>query len=302
VVTGRGEGLGGEGIHHCFLEGGRDPVDRDWLVSRAIALDLAQHGRLETGEAEIVGTRRARSREPRRRRRVARRRADGGSTRIWQAEQPPDLVERLARRVVDGLAEQRVAPMVVHQHELGVAAADDEAEQRERRFGRLRGRGIAFEQPVGVDMTLDMVHADEGQIVAHRQRLGDVDADQQRADQAGPARHRHRVEILPAGTGLLERRLEGGHDPAQLLAGGHLRHDPAGGRVQGHLARDLVRLDAPPADHDGHAGLVARRLDRQDPRAAHPASRSRSAAMIELMTSSPSSGVVITSASSPSSV
>ena len=143
---------------------------------------------------------------------------------------------------------------------------------------------------------------DQGQVVADRQRLGDVDADQQRADQARTAGHGHRVEILPAGPGLLEGRLEGGHDPAQLLAGGHLRHDAAGGGVQGHLAGDLVRLDPAAADDDRHAGLVARRLDRQDARAAHPASRSRSVCMMDCMAGSVSSGVVITSASSPSSV
>ena len=37
---------------------------------------------------------------------------DGRATRVRQAEQPPDLVERLAGRVVDGLAEQPVVQVV----------------------------------------------------------------------------------------------------------------------------------------------------------------------------------------------
>ena len=58
---------------------------------------------------------------------------DRRAARIRQLEQPPDLVEGLPGRVVDRLAEQRVAPVVVHQDQLRVPAAHHEAEQRKRR-------------------------------------------------------------------------------------------------------------------------------------------------------------------------
>ncbi len=48
--------------------------------------------------------------------------------------------------------------------------------------------------------------------------------------------------------------------------------------MQRDLGRDLVGLDPASTDHHGHPGLVARRLDRQDPRPAHRSSRARSRA------------------------
>ena len=138
-----------------------------------------------------------------------------------------------------------------------MATTDHEAEQRERRLGGLRGRGVAVEQPVRVDVALDVVHADERQVVRDRQRLGDVDSNQQRANQARAVGHRDGVKVLPAGPRLLERGVERGNDPAQLLPRGNFRDDAAGRRVQRDLARHLVGLDPATADHDRHSGLVA---------------------------------------------
>ncbi len=132
---------------------------------------------------------------------------------------------------------RRVAAVIVHEDQLRVAAADHQAEEREGRLGGQRLARPGIGQPVGVDVALDVVHADQRQVVRDAQRLGEVHADQQRADQAGAAGHRHRVEVVPVRTGLVSSaRLQGRDDPAQLLARGHLRHDPAGGGVQRDLA------------------------------------------------------------------
>ena len=151
-----------------------------------------------------------------------------------------------------------------------------------------------------------VVHRDEGQVLGDRQRLRHVDPHQQRADQPRPAGHRHGVEVVPADLGLLHGGADGGHDPAQLLSRGDLRHDPTGRGVQGDLGRDLVRSDPAPSAHHRHAGLVAAGLDGQHRRAAHgaslPPARSRSDASVARMAGLDSSGVVITRASSPSSL
>ena len=106
MVARRRHGLRGERVDDGLLEGGGDPVDRDRLVPGAVPLHLAQDRGLEPREAEVVRARGACAREPGRRRCVPRGGADGGAARIRQAEQPPDLVERLARRVVDRLAQE----------------------------------------------------------------------------------------------------------------------------------------------------------------------------------------------------
>ena len=61
--------------------------------------------------------------------------ADRRSARVAEAEQPADLVERLAGGVVDGRAEQPIGQVVAHLGEERVAAGHDERDEREDRIG-----------------------------------------------------------------------------------------------------------------------------------------------------------------------
>ena len=83
---------------------------------------------------------------------LAREPIDRGTARVAEPEEAGDLVERLARRVVDRLAEHAVAPVAVHRDEQRVAAGDDERD--ERRFER---RVLDHRR---VEVRLVMVHAD----------------------------------------------------------------------------------------------------------------------------------------------
>jgi hypothetical protein len=98
-------------------------------------LDVPGDGTLETGEREVVAVlvEVAAGQGPRERDRrgvaVARDAVDVRATGIGQAEQAGDLVERLTRRVVDRLAEQRDAgDDVVDEQDLGVPAADQQCD------------------------------------------------------------------------------------------------------------------------------------------------------------------------------
>ena len=110
---------------------------------------------------------------------------DRRPARVAEAEQPAHLVERLARRVVDGRAEQPVREVVAHLDEERVPARHDQRDQRERRRLALRLAGI--QQPARVDVALEVVDRDQRLAVRPGERLGEVDADQQRA-RRGPAR------------------------------------------------------------------------------------------------------------------
>ena len=306
MLFGRGHRLAGQHINHRLLESGRQAIDRQRLTTLAIGRHRAQNGGLQPGEAEVVATRGPGSREAGRRPSVARRGADRRPPRIGQAEQATDLVKGLPGRIIQGLAEEPIAPVIEHQHQLRMPAADDQAEQRERRLGREWLDAGEIGQPVGIDVALDVIDRHERQVMGRRHRLGDADADQQRADQAGPVGDGHRIEIGPSHAGLLERRLHGRDDPAQLLTGRHLRHDAAGRRVERDLGGDLVRLDAPAAVDYGNPGLVAAGLDGQHPWPAHPSSnsarRARSASITERIDAPSNSEVVMMKASSPSSL
>src|SRR5207249_11036745 len=63
---------------------------------------------------------------------------DRGPARVAEPQQLGDLVERLADGVVPRAAEAAVVARATHQAEAGVAARDDEAEERER--DRIVGR------------------------------------------------------------------------------------------------------------------------------------------------------------------
>ena len=67
---------------------------------------------------------------------------DGGPTRIAEVEEAGDLVEGLAGGVVDGLAEQPVAPVALHRHEHRVAAGHEEHDERQLEVGLLEERGV----------------------------------------------------------------------------------------------------------------------------------------------------------------
>ena len=84
---------------------------------------------------------------------------DRRSARIAEPEQPADLVERLARGVVEGRAEQPVREVVAHLGEERVPARDDQRDEREDRIGTVVLARIV--EPRGVDVALEMVDADQ---------------------------------------------------------------------------------------------------------------------------------------------
>ncbi len=146
--------------------------------------------------------------------------------------------------------------MVGHQDQLGVAAAHHQAEIREP-------EGILFRQ-ASVQMSRQMVHRDQRLVLGQRQRLGGLDPDDQRTDQAGTGRDGDRVDSAPVRTGFSERLLDDRNHRLELQPGGDLRHHAARGAVHVDLGADDVRLHASPVRDHGGRGFVARGLDGED--------------------------------------
>ena len=101
---------------------------------------------------------------------------DGGSAGVPESQDPGHLVERLAGGVVTGAAQEQVVAVVPHQDEVGVAAGGDEAEA-----GKLGARVLrAFlDQPVSVDVALQVIDSKQGQFVGQGEGLGHTNADEQ---------------------------------------------------------------------------------------------------------------------------
>ena len=150
-------------------------------VAAALA-QLRHHCRLQAGEREVeVAAVQQRPRQIERRRIAERRQPrERRPTGIRQTHHLGRLVEGLAGRVVDGLAEQRVAPHVVDAHQLRVPARDEQRDERKaRRIGREKRRQqVAFE----------VVHAERRLAERRGERTGDARADEQRPGQARAAR------------------------------------------------------------------------------------------------------------------
>ncbi len=191
---------------------------------------------------------------------------------IGQAQEAADLVERLARRVVDRLAEEPVRQVVAHLDEKRVAAGHDQGDEGEDR--RLAFRLAGIEQPGRVQVSLEVIDADERLVVDERERLGEIDPDEERAGETRSVRDRDRVHIRDGDAGTGEGLVEDRDDPAKMGACGDLGDDAAGRRVQRGLAGDDVGVDSPAALDDGDPRFVARRFDGQDQRPAHRGSAS----------------------------
>jgi hypothetical protein len=115
-------------------------------------------------------------------------------------------------------------------------------------------------------MSLEVVDPDEWLVVDPRQRLREVQPDEERSGEARAVCHRDRVDVVDRDVRVAERFVEDGDDPAEVGPRGDLGDDPAGRgveRASGSRRRSTGSRAA--ADHRD-PGLVAGRLDGEDHR------------------------------------
>ena len=228
-----------------------------------LRLGPSQHGGLQAAEAEV-------QRVPDPRPRQVGFQPDGSlgvllylrSARESESQHARRLVERLARRVVSRSAYQRVVAVALHQNQVGMPARGYQAHQRE---AGPRFRVNALFQPGGVHVALQVVDADERQVVRQRQPLRGVHPDQERARQSGPVRDRHAVQFGQLHARLLHRLSDHRQQRLHMLARGYLRHDAAVLGVHLHLCGDHVGDDISPVLDDRRRRLVAGCLYAQYP-------------------------------------
>src|SRR5436190_3555541 len=116
----------------------------------------------------------------------------------------------------------------------------------------------------GIDMSLDVVDADERDVERPCKRLGITNAYKQRADQSGPLSNGERLDVLQLDGRFCERLLDNGLDLFEVFTRGKLGHHAAPRAMQIDLRGDNRRNDLASVTHDGGRGLVARAFDSQD--------------------------------------
>src|SRR5438874_2385457 len=230
---------------------------RDGYLRAAMAQDV-ERGRAD--HRAVVGAE-SRTRHAEGMADASRDRLDDGTAGESEVEKPRDLVEGLACGVVNGPAERSKTAMRLHEDEIAVCAAHHEHDRGE--LG-LRRNVLGLVQPVRVHVALEMVHSHERQTSREREAPRVVRTDQKATDEPGPHRRGDGVDLREL-TARVAQRLLGEHiERTEVLACRDLRDD-APGILMDQLRRDDVRTGPPPILDDRDAGLIARRLDREDP-------------------------------------
>ena len=171
---------------------------------------------------------------------------------IAEPEQLGHLVVRLARRVVPRAADQLVAP----------GCSERDTGSCGRRTRRAPPPAAAARRAASTSDSMWPARWCTGTSGMPRDqatRLRERHADQQRADEPRPLRHRDRPEVRSATPRLLERALDDAADVAQVLARRQLRHDAAPLPMDRGLRGDDVRAHRP-------GPLRRRRFPRSRPR------------------------------------
>jgi hypothetical protein len=111
---------------------------------------------------------------------------------------------------------------------------------------------------------MEVVDRDERQPPCPGERLRRGQPDEQRPDQAGPARDRDPVDVVEPRTGLLQRLPDHRRDQLEMPPRRDFRHDAAEARVQVGLRGDDVGADRTVLGDQRCRRLVARRLEAED--------------------------------------
>ena len=155
--------------------------------------------------------------------------------------------------------QRRYSRDAAHQHQLGVAAGNEQ-----QQIGKCEAVGQARRQGVALQM-VDRVERLSG---GARQRLARHQADDETADEAGSRGCGDRVDIRQLAAALRQRLADQPVEDLDMGARGDFRHDAAEGGVflelrADHVGDDPAATVIPALDHGG-GGLVAARLDAED--------------------------------------
>ena len=250
------QGLGRQHVDDGLLGGRRHVGPRGLVDGRRQLAHLGHDRRLQAGEREVeiaavqqgpgqrIGFRVAVVGQP----------GQGRPAGVAQAQQLGTLVEGLAGRVVDGLAQQRVLAHVGHVHELRMATRHQQRDEGKRRrvVGQERRQQVAFE----------VVDAQHGPPQRRAQRHCHTGTHQQRAGQPRPAGVGHEVDLVQAARGLGQHLAGQRQHALHMVARGQFGHHAAERGMHVHLRvqglRPQLRQAVGASLDQRHAGFVTR--------------------------------------------
>src|SRR5438067_1074858 len=96
-------------------------------------------------------------------------------------------------------------------------------------------------QPAGVNMSFNVIDANERYAERQGQHFRAADADEQGTDQARRVMHRHAADLVQPYVGLFECLVDDGKKALQMSPGGYLWNNPAETGMQIGLGSDDTR-------------------------------------------------------------
>ena len=170
------------------------------------------------------------------------------ASRVAEPEQPRPLVERLARGIVEGRAEDLEARPVANVEQERVPSTREQARER-----RLEGIGSEVERR---DVRVEMVDGHERQAPCPGERLRGREADEQCTDEPGALRHADAVDRVQPDACLVESGPDDRGDELEMPPRCDLRHDaPVPGVELGLRSDDRGGDDSVSVD-DRRGGLA----------------------------------------------
>ena len=176
--------------------------------------------------------------------------------RVGQAQQLGALVEGLAGRVIEGLAEDPVAAEAGDLDQQRMPARDQQGDE-----GKV---GLVVLQQGGQQVRLHVVDGHRRDAPAHGEADADGGAHQQRAHQARTRGVGHPGQVGRDHPGLGQGGVDQGQELADMVPGGQFRDDAPEGGMGGHLAVQAMAAQPPGRVVHGRGGFVAAGFDAQN--------------------------------------
>ena len=172
-----------------------------------------------------------------------------GTAGVRQAQRAGHFVKGFACGIVHRVAEDVVVGVVLHFHDVAVAAGGHQAEE-----GRFQ---LRVGQVQRSDVAPQVVHRHKGLVCRVGQAFGKVYAHQHCADEARRKGDGHGVHIVDGLACIQQGFFHRGTDELAVAAAGDLRHDAAIQRLFFHAGGDDVAQQVPAVLHQSCGGLVA---------------------------------------------
>lgn len=158
------------------------------------------------------------------------------TTRVRHTDHFTDFVERLTRRIVNGMSNTFILANAADSDEVRVTARNNESDKRKGRFFHAVSRAKQRRK----QMAFGVVNADERNVLRVSKGFGSLNANEKRPNEPWPFGDGHAINLVAIDARFLKRPLKHFNDIDDMRTAREFRHDTAVFGVKRNLARNHV--------------------------------------------------------------